>query len=74
MRHKHHPAQGYRACLGAIRLPRVYGAERVEAACERALSIGDQTYADAILDRLVHNAHRINLVGESMRRPRQRVS
>lgn len=36
--------------------------------------IGDQTYADAILDRLVHNAHRINLVGESMRRPRQRAS
>ena len=32
--------------------------------------IGDPTYADAILDRLVHNAHRIELTGESMRRPR----
>ena len=32
--------------------------------------IGDPTYADAILDRLVHNAHRIELVGESMRRTR----
>lgn len=30
--------------------------------------IGDPTYADAILDRLVHNAHRIELVGDSMRR------
>ena len=30
--------------------------------------IGDPTYADAILDRLVHNAHRIELVGESMRK------
>src|ERR1700692_407950 len=30
--------------------------------------IGDPTYADAILDRLVHNAHRIELAGESMRR------
>ncbi|MEC5293892.1 MULTISPECIES: IS21-like element helper ATPase IstB, partial [unclassified Aurantimonas] len=30
--------------------------------------IGDPTYADAILDRLVHNAHRIDLTGESMRR------
>jgi DNA replication protein DnaC len=30
--------------------------------------IADQTYADAILDRLVHNAHRIELRGESMRR------
>ncbi len=30
--------------------------------------IGDPTLADAILDRLVHNAHRIQLKGESMRR------
>jgi DNA replication protein DnaC len=30
--------------------------------------IGDPTYADAILDRLVHNAHRIELTGDSMRR------
>ena len=30
--------------------------------------IGDPTYADAILDRLVHNAHRLELTGESMRR------
>jgi hypothetical protein len=27
-------------------------------------------YADAILDRLVHNAHRIELAGESLRRTR----
>jgi len=32
--------------------------------------IGDPTYADAILDRLVHNAHRVELSGESMRRVR----
>ena len=32
--------------------------------------IGDPTYADAILDRLIHNAHRIELTGESMRRGR----
>ena len=25
-------------------------------------------FADAILDRLVHNAHRVNLEGESMRK------
>ena len=30
--------------------------------------IGDPTVADSILDRLVHNAHRIELKGESMRR------
>ena len=32
------------------------------------------TYADAILDRLVHNAHRIELEGESMRRTRAKQS
>lgn len=31
-------------------------------------AIGDNTLADAILDRLMHNAHRINLKGESMRK------
>ena len=30
--------------------------------------IADPTYADAILDRLVHNAHRLDLHGDSMRR------
>jgi len=32
--------------------------------------IGQATYADAILDRLVHNAHRLDLSGESLRRTR----
>ncbi|MEX2488679.1 MAG: IS21-like element helper ATPase IstB [Pseudomonadales bacterium] len=31
-------------------------------------TIGDNTLADAILDRLMHNAHRLNLKGESMRK------
>jgi DNA replication protein DnaC len=31
-------------------------------------SIGDNTLADAILDRLMHNAHRLQLKGESMRK------
>ena len=33
--------------------------------------IGDQTLADAILDRIVHDAHRIELQGESLRRKRK---
>ncbi|MET3473702.1 DNA replication protein DnaC [Novosphingobium sp. 1529] len=32
--------------------------------------IGAPTIADAILDRLVHNAHRITLEGDSMRKTR----
>lgn len=31
-------------------------------------TIGDPTIADAILDRLIHNAHKINLKGGSMRK------
>ena len=30
--------------------------------------IGDPTFADAILDRIIHNAYRIELKGESMRK------
>lgn len=35
--------------------------------------VGDPTLADAILDRLVHNAHRLELAGESMRRRNART-
>lgn len=34
--------------------------------------IGDKTIADAVLDRIVHNAHRIEASGESMRKNRPR--
>src|SRR5829696_3543298 len=34
--------------------------------------IGDPTLGDAILDRLVHNAHRLQLAGESMRKKNAR--
>jgi transposase len=39
-----HPEQGYRACLGILRLEKRYGGDRLEAACERALRIGASTY------------------------------
>jgi DNA replication protein DnaC len=32
--------------------------------------VGNPTPADAILDRIIHNAHRIELRGESLRKPR----
>ena len=31
-----HPEQGYRACLGLMRLGRLHGADRLDAACARA--------------------------------------
>jgi len=36
--------------------------------------IGNPTLADAILDRLVHNAYRINLKGESMRKKKSKLT
>jgi DNA replication protein DnaC len=36
--------------------------------------IGEATLADAILDRLLHNAHRLALTGESMRKPRPQAA
>jgi DNA replication protein DnaC len=36
--------------------------------------IGEPTNADAILDRIVHNAHRINLKGESLRKTRTNLT
>jgi len=36
--------------------------------------IGDPTVADGILDRLVHNAHRIEMCGDSMRKSRGKQS
>jgi DNA replication protein DnaC len=33
--------------------------------------IGEQTVADAILDRIIHNAHRVELKGESLRRRKE---
>jgi len=36
--------------------------------------IGDATVADAILDRLIHGAHRIDLNGESIRKFKDKKS
>jgi transposase len=41
---KPHPEQGYRSCLGLMRLARTAGRERMEAACIRALAIGTHRY------------------------------
>jgi len=40
-----HPEQGFRACVGIVRLANGYGRERLEAACSRALEIGARSYS-----------------------------
>jgi transposase len=46
-----HPEQGYRSCLGILRLAKKYGPERLEAACARAVAVRARSYrhVDAIL-------------------------
>jgi transposase len=48
-----HPEQGYRSCLGILRLSKRYGPERLEAACARALVVRARSYrhVDSILRR-----------------------
>lgn len=44
LRERTHPEQGFRSCLGILRLARPHGRERLEAACARALEIGARSY------------------------------
>ncbi len=39
-----HPEQGYRSCLGILRLGKRYGNDRLEAACARAHRVGARSY------------------------------
>jgi transposase len=56
-----HPEQGYRSCLGILRLGKRYGDERLEAACARALTAGARSYrhVDSILK---HGLDRVPVV------------
>lgn len=59
---KRHPEQAMRTCIGILRLPKSYSAERVEAACLRGNAFDAKTYGsirsilDKGLDRVVPNA------------------
>jgi transposase len=50
-----HPEHGYRSCLGLLSLSRRYGPARLEAACERALSLGAFRYRN-VRDLLASNS------------------
>jgi transposase len=45
MAERPHPEQGFRACAGILRFARMYGTERLEAACARAVQIGARSYS-----------------------------
>lgn len=44
LRSRPHPEQGFRSCIGILGLTKRHGAERVDAACARALSLGTRSY------------------------------
>jgi transposase len=44
LRSRPHPEQGFRSCIGILGLVKRFGAERVDAACARALVLGTRSY------------------------------
>ncbi len=58
-----HPQQGFRACLGIMRLGKRYGDDRLEAACRRAIRIGACSYK-SLESILKHDLDRQPLPGQ----------
>lgn len=57
LRTKPHPEQGFRACLGIVRLAKPHGRDALEAACLRASEIGGLSYS-SVRSILQNNLHR----------------
>ena len=57
LRTKTHPEQGFRACLGIVRLTKTHGRDALEAACLRAIEIGGTSYS-SVYSILKNNLHR----------------
>ncbi len=63
-----HPEQGYRACLGLMRLGRVHGIDRLDAACARAERL--RSYSYRTVERiLTHQQDRLPLDEPAPARP-----
>jgi transposase len=45
LRSRPHPEQGFRSCIGILGLAKRYDAERLDAACARALFLGTRSYS-----------------------------
>ncbi len=65
LEHRPHPEQGFRTCLGIVRLAKPFGPARLEGACLRALQVGARNYGSvkSILDN--------RLDGQPVRRIRE---
>jgi transposase len=45
LRSRPHPEQGFRSCIGILGLRKRYSAERLDAACAKALILGTRSYS-----------------------------
>jgi transposase len=59
-----HPEQGYRSCLGILRLGKRFGDDRLEIACERALAVGARSYRH-VESILKHGLDRVPADGDA---------
>jgi transposase len=57
LRERTHPEQGFRSCLGIVRLAKPHGRDALEAACLRALEINARSYK-SVNSILKNNLHR----------------
>lgn len=69
MESRPHPEQGFRACLGILRLGKTYGEDRLETACQRALTIGSTSYRS--VESILKNGldKQLRIPGEEKRDP-----
>jgi len=73
MQQRPHPAQGYRACLGIMRLQKHYPAARLERACARALHFRACSYK-SVVAILRHRRDEEELPPRPSRRGRSRAT
>ena len=66
LRSRPHPEQGFRSCIGILRLVKRYGAGRVDAACARALALGTRSYTSVAT---ILKNHRENAPGPTAEAP-----
>jgi transposase len=75
LRSRPHPEQGFRSCIGILRLAKRYEPKRLEAACARALALGTRSYSSvaAILknaqERRTREPELPSLLHENIRGP-----
>ena len=65
-----HPEQGFRACLGVMRLGRRFSSERLEAACARAVALSSYSY-QTVKNILSAGLDRVVLESASETKPRE---